>query len=122
MSFSEILKELRLEKGYTQTEVAKYCNVSTQCISSLEIGTRNPTGSTIIALSDFFGVSADYLLGRTDDLGAVLPPSYTPPLTAEEQRLLKSYRALDPRLQTVLWTMIETWEKPAKIETQKNNA
>ena len=73
MGFAERLKYLREEKGVTQKEVAKSCDITTTCICNLENGLRNPTGSTIIALSDFFGVSADYLLGRTDDLGAVLP-------------------------------------------------
>lgn len=97
MSFSEILKDLRLEKGYTQTEVAKYCNVSTQCISSLEIGTRNPTGSTITALSNFFGVSADYLLGRTDELGAVVPSQNAamPILSDNEKQLIALYRSMN---------------------------
>lgn len=69
MLFSQRLKELRIEKSCTLTEIAKNCGVSVQCISSLEMGTRNPTGSTLNALADFFQVSTDYLLGRTDDFG-----------------------------------------------------
>ena len=54
MNFPEILKELREEKNVTRTTVALNCNVSTQCISSLEMGTRNPTSSTLMALADYF--------------------------------------------------------------------
>ena len=90
MSFSQILRELRIERGITQTELAKQCGVSSQCISSLEVGRRSPTGSTIEALSKYFNVSTDYLLGRTDELGAVVAgaqggPSPGAVLSADEQ-------------------------------------
>lgn len=92
MSFSEVLKDLRLEKGVTQTELAKYCGVSSQCISSLEVGRRNPTGSTLEAISKYFNVSVDFLLGRTDDLGA--PVTLHQDLTEEERSFLELFRQL----------------------------
>ena len=73
MNFCETLKYLRAEKGVTQKEVAKACNLTPTCICSLEQGTRNPTGSTIRTLAVYFGVSADYLLGLEDDYGVVIP-------------------------------------------------
>ncbi len=89
MQFSERLKELRCEKGVTITQVARSCKVSIQCISSLEMGKRNPTGSTIAMLADYFGVSADYLLGRSDDFGYVtVQSSPTVPALAEDQKQL----------------------------------
>ena len=69
MNFCETLKYLRAEKGVTQKEVEKACNLTPTCICSLEQGTRNPTGSTIRTLAVYFGVSADYLLGLEDDYG-----------------------------------------------------
>lgn len=96
MSFAERLKYLREEQGVTQKEVAFACDITPTCICNLENGSRNPTGSTITALSDFFGVSADYLLGRTDDLGAVLPSQQPamPILTDSEKELIALYRAM----------------------------
>lgn len=91
MQFSEILKDLREEKGYTQKEIAGACNLSVQCISALEQGTRNPTGSTILALANFFSISADYLLGRTDELGSVLMPSSPALVLADDERKLLNY-------------------------------
>ena len=97
MSFPQILKELRTEKGLTRTVVAKECNVSTQCISALEMGKRNPTGSTLSALADFFQCSTDYLLGREDDFGNVVIQGETnAPLPPDEQELLKIYQSLSP--------------------------
>ena len=91
MQFSEILKDLREEKGYTQKEIASACNLSAQCISALEQGTRNPTGRTILALANFFSISADYLLGRTDEFGSVLMPSSSTPALADDERKLLNY-------------------------------
>lgn len=97
MSFPQILKELRTEKGLTRTVVAKECNVSTQCISALEMGKRNPTGSTLSALADFFQCSTDYLLGREDDFGNVVIQGETnAPLSPDEQELLNIYQSLSP--------------------------
>ena len=97
MSFAERLKYLREEQGITQKEVAIACDITPTCICNLENGSRNPTGSTITALSDFFGVSADYLLGRTDDLGAVVPSQHPamPILNDNEKQLIALYRSMN---------------------------
>ena len=103
MQFSERLKELRCEKGVTITQVARSCKVSIQCISSLEMGKRNPTGSTIAMLADYFGVSADYLLGRSDDFGYVTVQSSptVPALSDGERELIECYRSLSEKYRGV---------------------
>ena len=116
MKFSEILKELRTAKGLTQTDVAKGCKVSMQCISSLEMGTRNPTGATLAALADFFQVSIDYLVGRSDDLGAVMIQSGAPDLSAEEKELVRRFRPLARPLKDLIFSMLDTWEQQAAAE------
>ena len=64
--FGERLKELRLEKGIGQVELAKQLNVSKSIISTWENGINEPTLSRIVAIAKFFGVTADYLCGLTD--------------------------------------------------------
>lgn len=61
--FAEKLKELRIEKGVGQVELAKAINVSKGIISLWENGLREPKLSNLIALSIFFEVSIDYLVG-----------------------------------------------------------
>ena len=56
----------RKEKGLTQAELGKYFNLSKQTISSYENGGSSPDKDTLQRLADFFSVSVDYLLGRTD--------------------------------------------------------
>lgn len=61
--FFERLKELRIEKGIGQVELAKAINVSKGIISLWENDLREPKLSNLIALSKFFEVSIDYLAG-----------------------------------------------------------
>jgi transcriptional regulator with XRE-family HTH domain len=61
--FYERLKELRIEKGIGQIELAKAVNVSKGIISLWENGLREPKLSNLITLANFFEVSIDYLVG-----------------------------------------------------------
>ena len=61
--FAEKLKELRIEKGIGQVELAKAINVSKGIISLWENGLREPKLSNLIELAIFFEVSLDYLVG-----------------------------------------------------------
>lgn len=97
MNFSERLRELRAEKDVTQIELAKKTGLSNGCIAMLEINKREPTGNTLIALSNFFECSIDYLLGREDDLGNITIHTEKPAsLPQDEQELLNIYQALSP--------------------------
>lgn len=67
--FKDTLKYLRKSYNLTQKELAQKINVAQSSIAMLENGRNDANASTLTALSDFFGVSIDYLLGREDDLG-----------------------------------------------------
>lgn len=60
------IKELRLIKGLKQSEVASDLNVAQNTLSTWEIGRYEPDNETLKQLSDYFGVTVDYLLGRPD--------------------------------------------------------
>ncbi|MDE6750808.1 MAG: helix-turn-helix domain-containing protein [Lachnospiraceae bacterium] len=62
MNFAEKILNLRTEYGYSQETLAEKLNVSRQAVSKWESGTTLPETDKVIALSDFFGVSTDYLL------------------------------------------------------------
>ncbi len=66
MKFGNILRELREEKDLTQVELAKKLNITSQSLSQYELGKRIPDIEMIDRLANFFNVSVDYLLGRTD--------------------------------------------------------
>ena len=60
------LKFLRNEKGESLEKIAKYLNVTIQTISNYENEKRDMTPETILKLADYFGVSTDYLLGKSN--------------------------------------------------------
>ena len=60
------LKFLRNEKGENLEKIAKYLDVSIQTISNYENEKREMTPDTIIKLAEYFNVSTDYLLGKSD--------------------------------------------------------
>lgn len=65
MTFAESLRYLRKERKIGQVELAEKIGVSRGIISLWENGLREPTLSNLIAMADFFGVTLDYLAGRT---------------------------------------------------------
>ena len=67
MGFKERLKDKRLEAGLTQAELAKKASVTTRTIQNYEMGVRKPTYEMLIAIADYFDVSLDYLVGRSDN-------------------------------------------------------
>ncbi len=65
--FNSNLKNLRIGTNLTQKKLAKECGLSERGIQDLEYGRRKPNHDTLISLADYFDVSVDYLLGRTDN-------------------------------------------------------
>ena len=66
MEFQEKLRSLRKERGETQAQVATAIGIGERHYQKLESGEHRPSLDTLIALADHFGVSMDYLAGRTD--------------------------------------------------------
>ena len=64
--FKDRLKELRLERSMSQLELGKLVNMSKMAISHWESGHSEPSIGQLILLSDYFCVSVDYLVGKTD--------------------------------------------------------
>lgn len=64
--FGEILSELRRDKNLTQKQLAEIIYVTPGTISNYENNTHYPDVEKLLALVDYFGVSVDYLLGRTN--------------------------------------------------------
>lgn len=61
------LKALRMKRGITQLKMAMDLNMNQNTISRYESGEREPGLSDLIRLADYFEVSIDYILERTED-------------------------------------------------------
>lgn len=66
MFFSERLKSLRLSNKLTQKQLSAKVGLSELAIQNYESERRKPAYDVLIALADYFDVSIDYLVGRTD--------------------------------------------------------
>ncbi len=66
MNLAERLKELRLEQKWKQEEAADQLGLSMSAYCRYELGKREPTASVLERIADAYGVSTDFLLGRTD--------------------------------------------------------
>lgn len=67
--FSSTMAELRKKRGFSQRKVAEDLQISQALLSHYEKGTREPRLEFVCRACDYFEVSADFLLGRTDEDG-----------------------------------------------------
>lgn len=65
--FPERLLSLRKNKGISQKALASEFGISDAAITMMEKGKRLPSFEILCALADYFNVSIDYLVGRTDN-------------------------------------------------------
>ncbi|MFC6038394.1 helix-turn-helix domain-containing protein [Paenisporosarcina macmurdoensis] len=63
----DILRKLRKEKKLTQEQLGKIINVTKVSVSGYESGNRSPDNDTLQDIANYFEVTTDYLLGRTDN-------------------------------------------------------
>lgn len=85
-SIGQILARLRKENGLAQKELAALLNLSVGTISNYENGVHSPDLSTLCKLAEFYHVTTDYLLGRTE---------YRFDPLSLNRRIFKEYTVLD---------------------------
>ena len=96
-NFHETLAALRRARGASQREVAAELGISQALLSHYENGAREPGLRFVCRVCDYYGVSADYLLGRTES------PVSLEPETAQD--FLNSLRSLAERGERMLEKM-----------------
>ena len=65
--FSEVLRELRIEKKISQKALGEVLGISDRNIRFYETGEHRPDFEGLLILADYFQVSLDYLVGRSDE-------------------------------------------------------
>ena len=100
--FSIRLKNLRIQNGYTQKEMAENLGTSQPSYQNWEKGTRKPSRITLQKIANFFNVSTDFLLGETDipdsesdiDLDSAIDNSVAydgTPITDNDREIIKDF-------------------------------
>lgn len=82
------LKELRIERGIQQKDLAATLGIGANTLSRYENGKREPDNHTLVQLADYFGVSVDYLLAHDPENKKAPPQSdgtFEPELTEKDE-------------------------------------
>jgi transcriptional regulator with XRE-family HTH domain len=83
VTISKRIKSLRSESGLRQSELGKAVGVSSQVISNIERGYTRPSTELVNRCAKYFGVPADYLLGRTTEKYSTTEQKEAPTLSAK---------------------------------------
>lgn len=94
MSLSKNLKELRIESGLSQAQLAEKTGLSQSAIARWELGKTEPTASAIELLADFFNISTEILLQGDSAILPSEPPEIVAPLPSNRIKLLRKSRNL----------------------------
>lgn len=107
MNYGQRIKELREERGLSLMALSKAICVSDTAICKWENQLAEPKLSYIVRLADFFNCSADFLMGRSDDLGWVVQPCL---LTPEDKQFLDILHSLPPQMRELAMQTLECWK------------
>ena len=97
------IRELRLQNGWRQEDLAVRMNTKRQTIARYETEQLGIDANTICRFCDIFGCTSDYLLCRS-----VLPSAE---LTEEEAALLLAWRAADPNIKAGISALLEPYRQ-----------
>lgn len=125
MEFLARFLDLANEKGLTISDIAKKTKLPRSTVSSYVNRKSLPSVVQLEILADFFGVTVDYLLGRTDEDGYYIKQnaqSLAPlgdTLTQDEKDLLKFYRGLNNVQKETVAVLAESLYGKNKAEVGK---
>lgn len=103
------VRQLRQEQNWRQADLAERLHTKQQTIARYETGERGLDVPTIHKLCDLFGVSADYLLCRSDQR--------SPEITEEEAALIQAYRRADADAREMVNLALKKWRAAPKADS-----
>jgi len=112
------LAELRMGRHMSQQEFSKILNVAQNTISQWENGKRNMDTEILVKLADYFQVTTDYLLGRSE----VSCPDKTFRLSSAEELMIKKYRTLPAISRETLDTVLDSLYLKEQCYAKKSTA
>ena len=114
MGFKERFTQLRKELELTQEQLAEKLGMgyTRTAISAWEVGRNEPSNSDTVKIAEFFGVSTDYLLGKTDIRQPVTQKDFEKHLL--NSKFAEKYNKLTDEQKKTLDSLVEVWEKENK--------
>lgn len=106
------IRKLRDTYGLTQLQLGEKIGVAESTISLYESGKREPDISTLELIANFFKVTIDYLLGRTDDIR----PITTSTIPSEDLKTLENLKELSKEDRELVETIIKMRRKQENEE------
>jgi transcriptional regulator with XRE-family HTH domain len=91
-AFATRIRDLRIQHGMSQDELAEAIGISQNQISRYERGANDPTGDVLIALADVLHTTTDYILGRSSDPAPTLTEK---DLDTKERKVVTAMRQGD---------------------------
>ena len=104
----EKLKQLRIEKGISQQQLADVIMVSQQSINKYENHNVEPEISTMIKIANYFNVSVDYLVGRTE-IRDIVTKEKMSDLSDSEVKVIEGLRKLKSKQKDCVLTVIDSY-------------
>lgn len=135
ISISDRLKKIREEKNVTQMQVAKDLGLNNKTLSGYERGVSEPDLNTINLLANYYGVTADYLLGRNKTANEYIDEIVDVDFIPEEESypnyksiqkqefdhdmtIIRAYLSLSPESKREIEKMVELY-KMKEIQERK---
>lgn len=113
------IRELRKHKDLTMKDLGSQIGVSESTVSLYENDKRQPDQDTLLRIADYFQVSIDYLLGRTDvkHIAMQSDKAPSPSVTDEEKALLGYFRSMNKEARDkIIWIAKTLADSPSTQE------
>ncbi|MGN1119865.1 MAG: helix-turn-helix domain-containing protein [Oscillospiraceae bacterium] len=119
LDISEVLKNLRKERGYTIQTVANGVGIAVRTYQNYEYGQREVSAEVLYKLADFYGVTTDYLLGRSQDQQKAIDRlAEECQMSALEKKIVDGYLKLDPKMREDLMEFLH--KSVREVMTEEN--
>ena len=129
MEIVQNILKIAKEKKINNQKICKILNSNPNKVYDWKVGKSKPSAEDLCILSDYFGVSIDYLVGKTDKPNLDEAPVITDaPVTQEpknedesEKELLRIYRSLPPRIKHEVMSFMYETEDKNELERDREN-
>ncbi len=115
------VKELRKERKLRQEELAGRINISQQTVSRIENGDNALAADILVSLANYFGVSIDYILYRSDSRRGVESQIEFNEIQERNYNLCRRYEQLNRKNQELIYELTEELESSQRVKEKSVN-